>query len=149
MKRIYHVGLGIVIFAATFALITCCVGRHQNPSETEPQVTVIRSEFVSEESGTSLTLYICISEDADKTDDKVTGLNMDVLSAVIDFTKILTQREFEVYGYPCGIFQGESVSYACWTSSPEGCGILEYDPEAISEEEVMKVMESVYQNPNT
>lgn len=136
----------IMVFVLLLFLGGCDIGKKQNNSEKEPQVTVLRAEFALEERGSSMTLYTCISENAD---NEVIGLNMDALSAVIDFTQIETRREFDECGYPCGIFQGENVSYACWTSCPEGSGILEYDPAVVSEEEVMKVIESVYKNPNT
>lgn len=127
--------LCIIFCVLILSLYGCFMNRN-----IDPEITVIRSEFLSEENGSVVTLYMCISEDGKQID----GLNIDVLSEVIDFRKIISEERFEVCGYPCGIFHGEGISYACWTTSLEASGIMEYDPSYVSREQVVKVIESVY-----
>ena len=126
-----------------FAMILCfLVGCSEADAQIQ-EITVVQSTFTWNDD--ALNLYICITEHPEKAEKMATALNQDVLASVIDFEKIEEHQEFTVSGYPCGIFQGNGISYACWTTSMQASGILEYKTGSLSEADVMKIIESVYQ----
>ena len=133
-----------LLFCMVTMILLGCSSRIDDSDAPEviQEVAVIQSKFTNDQNGNILVLSICKSDDGPADE-----LNMDALSAVIDFNTVVMQDLFRVSGYPCGIFSGEGSSYACWTSSPRASGVLEYDPNVVSEEEVIKIIQSIYQKP--
>ena len=132
------------VFCIILVLLSGCSKINGSGSTDEiPEVTVIQSRFTNGQDGSELLLSICKSEQSGPADE----LNMDALSVVIDFDKVILQDSFQISGYPCGIFSGDGISYACWTSSSKASGILEYNPDAVSEAEILKIIQSIFQEP--
>ena len=89
-------------------------------------------------------VYYCIQTaylENESGDD--TGLDMSAIGMVIDADQIETRRKCMVNEY--NAFQCElgDRSYLCWTLSPVLSCVIEYSAEAISEESIFRMAESV------
>lgn len=95
----------------------------------------------------NMVYYICLTTYYEASPASVVGLDTNAISAVFDAEHTPVLREFEVSGHSAAIYQGENCRYLCCTSTPEASMVLEYDPDTLSEEDAIKVMESVFSNP--
>ena len=41
--------------------------------------------------------------------------------------------------YSAALFRFDELSYLCWTYSPEASFVLEYDPDVVADEEIIKM----------
>lgn len=74
--------------------------------------------------------------------DEVTGLNTDALSVLFDPDYAVSCEEMKIQGWDAALYKTSKHSFLCWTFSPEVSYVLEYNPEAISDEEIIKMAES-------
>ena len=72
-----------------------------------------------------------------------TGLDMNAIGLVIDADQIENKRECKVNEYDACLCALGDRSYLCWTLSPELSCVIEYSAEAISEENIFRMAESV------
>lgn len=72
-----------------------------------------------------------------------TGLDINAISMVIDPELIGNKRECRVNEYDAFLCESGDRSYLCWTLSPELSCVIEYSAEAISEESIFRMAESV------
>ena len=110
-------------------------------------VTKVLTATFSDDRGNPLVLYFCTTTYYAQDPSTVTGLNTEAISAVFDPGSAVLLEEFTVEGHPAAIYQGAEWNYACWTSSPEATGIMRYDPDVVSLEDVHRTVESVYVQP--
>ena len=72
-----------------------------------------------------------------------TGLDMNAIGLVVDMTQIENKRECtvnEYYAFQCEI---ADRTHLCWTLSSEISCVIEYDADVISEENILRMAESV------
>ena len=89
-------------------------------------------------------VYYCIQtayHENESGDD--TGLDINAISMVIDPELIGNQRECMVNEYDAFLCELGDRSYLCWTLSPDLSCVIEYSAEAISEESIFQIAESV------
>ena len=89
-------------------------------------------------------VYYCIQTaylENESGDD--TGLDMNAIGMVIDADQIETRRKCMVNEYDAFLCELGDRSYLCWTPSPELSCVIEYSAEAISEESIFRMAESV------
>ena len=72
-----------------------------------------------------------------------TGLDINAISMVIDPELIGNKLECRVNEYDAFLCELGDRSYLCWTLSPELSCVIEYSAEAISEESIFRMAESV------
>ena len=72
-----------------------------------------------------------------------TGLDINAISMVIDPELIGNKRECRVNEYAAFLCELGDQSYLCWTLSTELSCVIEYSAEAISEESIFRMAESV------
>ena len=72
-----------------------------------------------------------------------TGLDINAISMVIDPELIGNKRECRVNEYDAFLCELGDQSYLCWTLSTELSCVIEYSAEAISEESIFRMAESV------
>ena len=72
-----------------------------------------------------------------------TGLDMSAIGLVIDPELIENKRECRVNEYDAFLCELGDRSCLCWTLSPELSCVIEYSAEAISEESIFRMAESV------
>ena len=89
-------------------------------------------------------VYYCIQTaylENESGDD--TGLDMNAIGIVIDPELIENKRECRVNEYDAFLCELGDRSYLCWIPSPELSCVIEYSAEAISEESIFRMAESV------
>ena len=100
--------------------------------------------FTYTDSEGNTIIYYCIqtayleNESGDKT-----GLDMNAIGMVVDPEQMENDRECKVNGYDAFQCELGDRSYLCWTLSPELSCVIEYSAEAISEESIFRIAESV------
>lgn len=148
------------IFLAAFCIFTACSSQPK-VSEIEQQlnqieqalgdnykkqsVTKVTDYLLTNTQGGAMVLHLCLTTcyEADPAD--VTGLDENAISAVFDPESAELQKAFTAGGHSAAIYHGDTRAYLCWTSSPEATGILEYDVGTVTEDEAIRIVESVYQ----
>ena len=100
--------------------------------------------FTYTDSEGNTIVYYCIQTaylENESGDD--TGLDMNAIGMVVDMTRIENKRECtvnEYYAFQCEI---ADRTYLCWTLSSEISCVIEYDADAIKEENILRMAESV------
>lgn len=78
--------------------------------------------------------------EADSAD--VTGLHVDAFRVLFDPDAANSCQEMKIQDWNAALFETNGHSYLCWTYSPEVSYVLEYDPDAIADEEIIKMAQS-------
>lgn len=111
-------------------------------------VTKISDLVYSDDDGNTIVYYVCTTTYYEADSAKQTGLNTDAISAVISPDEAESYRESTVSGLPAAVFQKDGRAYLCWTIIPELSCVIEYDPVVESEEDMLRMAESVPANQN-
>ena len=115
--------------------------------EWEKQTVTEVSDLVySDEEGNTIIYHVCVTEYYGVDAAKQTGLNTDAISAVISPDTAEGFRECNVSNLPAAIYQKDGRAYLCWTIMPELSCVIEYDPATESEEDMLRMAESVPAN---
>ena len=95
--------------------------------------------------GHSLEYYMCntIYYAADPEDTP--KLHTDAFAAVFDVENIPLVKELDISGHAAAIYQGAERNYICCTTSPTVSVVMKYDPDAVCEEDAIKVIRSIYE----
>ena len=109
-------------------------------------VTKVSDLVYSDNEGNTIVYHVCITTyyEADSTEQ--TGLNMEAISAIISPDEAERYQECTVSGLPAAIYQKDGRAYLCWTIIPELSCVIEYDPAVESEEDMLRMAESVPAN---
>lgn len=75
--------------------------------------------------------------EADPND--VTGLNVDALGLLFNPETAVSCETMKIQEWDAALYKTEEHCYLCWTYSPEVSYILEYNPEAVSDDEIIKI----------
>ena len=112
-------------------------------------VTKVSDLVYSDNEGNTIVYHVCITTyyEADATEQ--TGLNTEAIAAVISPDEAESYRECTVSGLPAAIYQKDGRAYLCWTIRPELSCVLEYDPAVQSEDDMLRIAESVPANQST
>ena len=100
--------------------------------------------FTYTDSEGNTIVYYCIQTaylENESGDD--TGLDMNAIGLVIDMTQIENKRECTVNEYDAFLCELGDRSYLSWTLSPALSCVIEYSAEAISDESIFRMAESV------
>lgn len=115
--------------------------------EWKKQTVTKVSDFVySDGKGNTIIYYVCITTYYEADAAEQTGLNIDAISAIIPPDKAESNRECTVGNLPAAIYQKDGRAYLCWTIIPELSCVLEYDPTKQSEDDMLRMAESVPAN---
>ena len=93
--------------------------------------------------GNTIVYYCCQTAYLENESGEYAGLNMDAIGMVVDLELIENKRDCMVNEYGAFLCEVGDRSYLCWTLSPEISCVIEYHPEAISEESIFRMAESV------
>jgi len=100
--------------------------------------------FIYTDSEGNTIVYYCIQTAYLKNESgKYAGLNMDAIGLVIIISQIENKRECKGNEYDAFLCELGDQTYLCWTMSPELSCVIEYSAEAISEESIFRMAESV------
>lgn len=115
--------------------------------EWEKQTVTKVSDLVySDAEGNTIVYHICTTTYYEVDSAKQTGINTDAISAVISPNEAESCRECTVSGLPAAIYQKDGRAYLCWTIIPELSCVIEFDPVVESEEDMLRMAESVPAN---
>lgn len=115
--------------------------------EWQKQTVTKVSDFVySDGKGNTIIYYVCITTYYETNASEQTGLNIDAISVIIPPDKAESNRECTVGSLPAAIYQKDGRAYLCWTIIPELSCVLEYDPTKQSEDDILRMAESVPAN---
>lgn len=109
-------------------------------------VTKVSDLVYSDNGGKTIVYHVCTTTYYEADSAKQTGLNTDAISAVISPDEVESYRECTVSGLPAAIYQKNGCAYLCWTIIPELSCVIEYDPTVTSEEDMLRMAESVPAN---
>lgn len=109
-------------------------------------VTKVSDLVYSDNKGNTIVYHVCTTTYYKTDSAKQTGLNTDAISAVISPDETESCRECTVSGLPAAIYQKDGRAYLCWTIMPELSCVIEYDPAVESEEDILRMAESVPAN---
>ena len=116
-------------------------------NEWEKQTETEVSDLVySDSEGNNIIYHVCLTTYYGVEATAQTGLNTDAISAVISPDEAESCRECTVSGLPAAIYQKDGRAYLCWTIIPELSCVIEYDPAVESEEDMLRMAESVPAN---
>ena len=73
---------------------------------------------------------------------EVVGFHVDSLGVLFDPAGARACEEMMIKEWSAARYEFEGVSYLCWTDTPEVSYILEYNPEAVADSEILKMAES-------
>lgn len=109
-------------------------------------VTEVSNMVYSYENGKTIHYYICLTTYYEADPSDVSGLNVHAISAVIDPNDADSTRECTVSNLPAAIYLKNEKAYLCWTIIPELSCVIEYDPAAWKEEDIVRMAQSVPAN---
>ena len=109
-------------------------------------ITKVSDLVYSDNDGNTIIYYVCTIRYYEANSVKQSGINTDAISTVISPDKAESYRECTVSGLPAAIYQKDGRAYLCWTIIPELSCVIEYDPAVESEEDMLRMAESVPAN---
>ena len=109
-------------------------------------VTEVSDLVYSNGEGNNIIYHVCLTTYYGVEATAQTGVNADAISAVISPDEAESCRECTVSGLPAVIYQKDGQAYLCWTIMPELSCVIEYDPAVESEEDMLRMAESVPAN---
>ena len=109
-------------------------------------VTKVSDLVYSDDEGNTIVYYVCTTTYYETDTTQQSGLNTEAISAVISPDEAESYRECTVSGLPAAIYQKNGRAYLCWTIIPELSCVIEYDPAVESEEDMLRMAESVPAN---
>ena len=93
--------------------------------------------------GKTIVYYCCQTAYISNESGEYAGLNMDAIGMVIDISQIENKRECTENEYDAFQCEIADRTYLCWTLSSEISCVIEYDADAIKEENILRMAESV------
>lgn len=109
-------------------------------------VTKVSDLLYSDNEGNTIIYHVCITTYYEADSTKQTGFNTEAIAAVISPDEAESYRECTVSDLPAVIYQKDGRAYLCWTIIPELSCVIEYDPAVQSEEDMLRMAESVPAN---
>lgn len=92
--------------------------------------------------GNTVNYYILKTTYYEADPAEVTGLNTEAITLIIDPETADACQEMKIQDWDAALYEKGELSYLCWTYSPEVSYILEYNPDAVTDEEIIKMAES-------
>ena len=126
----------------------CLTKMAQKEEEWQKQTSLqVASQCYTDSAGHEIVYYCCkttyYGENQESFSLTDVGLDRTAVAAVIDLEKATGGRVCAVGDWPGYWCQWNGRNYLCWTISPEYTCIIEYDAQAVSEEDIIRMAESV------
>ena len=109
-------------------------------------ITKVSDLVYSDDEGNTIVYHVCTTTYYETDTTQQSGLNTEAISAVVSPDEAESYRECTVSGLPAAIYQKDGRAYLCWTIIPELSCVIEYDPAVESEEDMLRMAESVPAN---
>lgn len=109
-------------------------------------VTKVSDLVYSDNEGNTIVYHVCITTYYEADAAAQTGLNTEAIATVIAPDEAESCRKCTVIDLPAAIYRKDGRAYLCWTIIPELSCVIEYDPTVESEEDMIRMAESVPAN---
>ena len=97
----------------------------------------------SDEEGNNVINYHILKTTYYEADpNEIKGLNVDALGVLFNPESANSCKEMIIKDWDAALYEFDELSYLCWTDTPEASYVLEYNPDAIPDEEILKMAES-------
>ena len=96
----------------------------------------------SDKEGNEINYHILKTTYYEADPNAVQGLNVDALGVLFDPDRAISCKEMKIKDWDAALYVFEELSYLCWTDTPEVSYVLEYNPDTIPDEEILKMAES-------
>lgn len=104
--------------------------------------TVIESDVILFVFHNEINYHILKTTYYEADPSEITGLNVDALGVLINPDSANRCKEMKIKNWDAALYEFDEHSYLCWTDTPEISYVLEYSPEAVPDEEIVKMAES-------
>lgn len=96
----------------------------------------------SDKEGNEINYHILKTTYYEADPSEVTGLNVDALEVLFNPENANSCTEMKIKEWDAALYVFDELSYLCWTDTPEVSYVLEYNPDAVPDEEIIKMAES-------
>lgn len=96
----------------------------------------------SDKEGNEINYHILKTTYFEAYPSEVTGLNVDALGVLFNPDSANSCKEMKIKNWDAALYEFDELSYLCWTDTPEASYVLEYNPDVIPDEEILKMAES-------
>ena len=95
-----------------------------------------------DEEGNEINYHILKTTYFEADPSEVTGLNVDALGVLFNPDSANNCTEMKIKDWDAALYEFDEISYLCWTDTPEVSYVLEYNPDVVPDEEILKMAES-------
>ena len=92
--------------------------------------------------GNEINYHILKTTYYEEDPNEVKGLNVDALGVLFNPESANSCKEMKIKDWDAALYEFDELSYLCWTDTPEASYVLEYNPDVIPDEEILKMAES-------
>lgn len=96
----------------------------------------------SDKEGDEINYHILKTTYFEADPSAVAGLNVDAFGVLFNPDSANNCKEMKIKDWDAALYEFDELSYLCWTDTPEVSYVLEYNPNAIPDEEILKMAES-------
>ena len=96
----------------------------------------------SDKEGNVINYHILKTTYYEADPNEVKGLNTDALGVLFNPESANSCKAMKIKDWDAALYEFEELSYLCWTDTPEASYVLEYNPDVIPDEEILKMAES-------
>ena len=96
----------------------------------------------SDKEGNEINYHILKTTYYEADPNEVKGLNVDALGVLFNPESANSCKEMKIKDWDAALYEFDELSYLCWTDTPEASYVLEYNPDVIPDEEILKMAES-------
>ena len=108
-------------------------------SKTEVTATLV---YGNGEEDANINYHILKTTYYEADPNEITGLNVDALNILFNPKSANSYEEMKIQDWDAALYKTKSRGYLCWTDSPEVSYVLEYNPQTITDEEIIKMAQS-------
>ena len=96
----------------------------------------------SDKEGNAINYHILKTTYYEADPNEVKGLNVDALGVLFYPESAYSFKKMKIKDWDAALYELDELSYLCWTDTPEASYVLEYNPDAIADSEIIKMAES-------
>ena len=96
----------------------------------------------SDKEGNAINYHILKTTYYEADPNEVKGLNVDALGVLFNPDSANSCTEMTIKDWDAALYEFDELSYLCWTDTPEASYVLEYNPDVVPDEEIIKMAES-------
>ena len=108
----------------------------------QTETVVVGTLKYSDKEGNEINYHILKTTYYEADPKEVKGLNVDALGVLFNPDSANSCNEMKIKDWDAALYEFDGLSYLCWTDTPEASYVLEYNPDVISDEEILKMAES-------